>query len=169
MKTRAIKASEIESNWLVLDATGQTLGRLANQAAVTLMGKHKPIFSPHLDTGDHVVIVNAERVRVTGKKLEQKIYYRHSNYPGGLRAESLGTLLKRKPAWVMEHAVRGMLPRTKLGDKMMSKLRVYAGPEHPHQGQVNPGSGAEKREQRKPRPTAPTAPVTAEDAEPMST
>ena len=166
MKTRAIKASEIESNWVVLDADGQILGRLATQVATLLMGKHKALFSPHLDTGDHVVIVNAASVRVTGKKLEQKVYYRHSGYPGGLRAEPLGSMLKRKPTWVVEHAVRGMLPRTRLGEAMMRKLRVYAGPEHPHQGQVSPGSGAEKRPRGEREQVAGTA---AEEAEPMGT
>src|SRR3972149_3032526 len=123
MKTRAIKASEIESNWVVLDADGQILGRLATQVATLLMGKHKALFSPHLDTGDHVVIVNAASVRVTGKKLEQKVYYRHSGYPGGLREETLGSLLKRKPTWVLEHAVRGMLPKTRLGAAVVGKGR----------------------------------------------
>lgn len=166
MRTRAITPSEIESKWVVLDAAGQTLGRLATQAAMLLMGKHKAIFSPHLDTGDHVVIVNGSKVRVTGKKLEQKVYYRHSGYPGGLRAETLGSLLKRKPTWVMEHAVRGMLPKTRLGDAMMGKLRVHAGPEHPHQGQVSPGRGADKRAARRPERAASSA---AEEAEPMGT
>ncbi len=184
MKTRAIKASEIESKWVVLDAADQTLGRLATEAATILMGKNKAIFSPHLDTGDHVVVLNAAKVRVPGKKLEQKLYIRHSGYPGGLRSESLASLLQRRPTRVIEHAVRGMLPRTKMGDAMMSKLRVYAGPEHPHQGQVNPGSGAakeEKKEQKKRAARAPrkatqeptaaetTANVAAEEAEPQGT
>jgi large subunit ribosomal protein L13 len=136
------------------------------------MGKHKAVFSPHLDTGDHVVIVNAGQVKVTGRKLEQKVYYRHSGYPGGLRAETLGTLLKRKPTWVIEHAVRGMLPRTRLGDAMMGKLRVYAGPEHPHEGQVSPGTGAAKRARRQAAPEPQRiemAGTAAEEAEPQAT
>lgn len=135
MKTYAVKASEIERNWWVVDATDQTLGRLATRVATLLEGKHKPIYSPHLDTGDHVVVLNAGRIRVTGDKLRQKTYYRHSNYPGGLRAESLERLLERKPELVIERAVKGMLPQNRLGRAMFKKLKVYAGAEHPHQAQ----------------------------------
>ena len=135
MKTYAVKASEIERSWWVVDATDQTLGRLATRIATLLEGKHKPIYSPHLDTGDHVVVVNARRVRVTGDKLHQKTYYRHSNYPGGLKAESLEALLARKPELVIERAVKGMLPRNRLGRAMFRKLKVYAGAEHPHAAQ----------------------------------
>ena len=135
MKTYAVKASEIERSWWVVDATDQTLGRLATRIATLLEGKHKPIYSPHLDTGDHVVVVNARRVRVTGDKLHQKTYYRHSNYPGGLKAESLEALLARKPELVIERAVKGMLPRNRLGREQLRKLKVYAGPDHPHQAQ----------------------------------
>ena len=135
MKTYAVKASEIERHWWVVDATDQTLGRLATRIATLLEGKHKPTYSPHLDTGDHVVVLNAARVKVTGDKLIQKRYYRHSNYPGGLKEESLGTLLERKPELVIERAVKGMLPRNRLGRAMIKKMKVYPGAEHPHQAQ----------------------------------
>ncbi|HEX2221821.1 MAG TPA: 50S ribosomal protein L13 [Candidatus Limnocylindria bacterium] len=135
MKTYAVKASDIERRWWVVDATGQTLGRLATRIATLLEGKHKPSYSPHLDTGDHVIVINAERVRVTGDKLRQKIYYRHSNYPGGLRAESLEAVLARKPELVVERAVKGMLPQNRLGRAMYRKLKVYRGPNHPHEAQ----------------------------------
>lgn len=135
MKTYAVKASEIERQWWVVDASDQTLGRLATRIATLLEGKHKPIYSPHIDTGDHVVVVNAGRVRVTGNKLIQKRYYRHSGYPGGLKEESLQALLARKPELVIERAVKGMLPQNRLGRAMMKKLKVYSGTEHPHQAQ----------------------------------
>jgi large subunit ribosomal protein L13 len=135
VKTYAVKASEIERQWWVVDASDQTLGRLATRIATLLEGKHKPIDSPHLDTGDHVVVVNAGRVRVTGNKLVQKRYYRHSGYPGGLKEESLQALLARKPELVIERAVKGMLPQNRLGRAMIKKLKVYSGAEHPHQAQ----------------------------------
>lgn len=135
MKTYVVKASEIDRGWWLIDATDQPLGRLATRVATLLAGKHKPTWSPHLDTGDHVVVVNASRVRVTGNKLSQKHYYRHSNYPGGLREESLGDLLARKPERAVEMAVQGMLPRNKLGKAMFRKLKVYAGAVHPHEAQ----------------------------------
>ena len=135
MKTYAVKASEIERDWWVVDATDQTLGRLATRVATLLEGKHKPIYSPHLDTGDHVVVLNAASVRVTGDKLRQKSYVRHSGYPGGLREESLAALLERKPELVIERAVKGMLPQNRLGRAMFRKLKVYRGGEHPHQAQ----------------------------------
>jgi large subunit ribosomal protein L13 len=135
VKTYAVRASEIERRWWVVDARDQTLGRLATRIAVLLEGKHKPIYSPHLDTGDHVVVVNAEKVRVTGDKLRQKTYYRHSNYPGGLKAETLETLLGRKPELVIERAVKGMLPQNRIGRAMFRKLKVYRGAEHPHAAQ----------------------------------
>ncbi len=135
MKTYAVKASEIERHWWVVDATDQTLGRLATRIATLLEGKHKPIYSPHLDTGDHVVVLNAARIKVTGDKLIQKRYYRHSNYPGGLKEESLGRLLERKPELIIERAVKGMLPRNRLGRAMIKKMKVYPGAEHPHQAQ----------------------------------
>jgi large subunit ribosomal protein L13 len=135
VKTYAVKASEIERQWWVVDATGQTLGRLATRIATLLEGKHKPTYSPHLDTGDHVVVLNAANVKVTGNKLGQKRYYRHSNYPGGLKEESLEALLERKPELVIERAVKGMLPRNRLGRAMFKKMKVYSGAEHPHQAQ----------------------------------
>jgi large subunit ribosomal protein L13 len=136
VKTYAVKASEIERGWWVVDATDQPLGRLATRVATLLSGKHKPTWSPHLDTGDHVIVVNASRVRVTGNKATQKRYYRHSNYPGGLKEESLADLLARRPERVIEAAVRGMLPRNRLGRAMIGKLKVYPGADHPHQAQA---------------------------------
>ena len=135
MKTYAVKASEIDRGWWLIDATDQPLGRLATRVATLLAGKHKPTWSPHLDTGDHVIVVNASKIRVTGNKLTQKRYYRHSNYPGGLREESLEDLLARRPERVVESAVRGMLPSNRLGRAMIHKLKVYAGPDHPHEAQ----------------------------------
>jgi large subunit ribosomal protein L13 len=135
VKTYAVKASEIERQWWVVDASDQTLGRLATRIATLLEGKHKPIYSPHIDTGDHVVVVNAGKVKVTGNKLVQKRYYRHSGYPGGFKEESLQALLGRKPELVIERAVKGMLPQNRLGRAMIKKLKVYSGSEHPHQAQ----------------------------------
>ncbi len=135
MKTYAVKASEIESKWWVVDASDQTLGRLATRIATLLEGKHKPMYSPHIDTGDHVVVVNAGKIKVTGNKLLQKRYYRHSGYPGGLKEETLQTLMARKPELVIERAVKGMLPQSRLGRAMIKKLKVYGGAEHPHQAQ----------------------------------
>jgi large subunit ribosomal protein L13 len=136
IKTYSPKASEVTREWHVLDASGQTLGRLATQVAVYLRGKHKPTYTPHLDMGDHVVIVNAEKIQVTGAKLKQKIYYRHSGYPGGLKSRTLEEQLAKFPNRVIETAVRGMLPHTALGKAMYRKLHVYTGPSHPHRGQA---------------------------------
>ncbi len=136
MGTYSTKASDIERRWWVIDASGRTLGRLASEIAVLLRGKHKPIYSPHLDVGDHVIVVNAAKVKVTGNKLTQKIYYRHSQYPGGLKSTSLGKMLETHPTRVIEHAVKGMLPHNRLGAAMFRKLKVYPGAEHPHQAQV---------------------------------
>ncbi|HHV61705.1 MAG TPA: 50S ribosomal protein L13 [Firmicutes bacterium] len=133
--TYTVKAGDIERKWYVVDATGKTLGRLASQVASILRGKHKPIYTPNMDTGDHVIVVNAEKVAVTGDKLNKKIYYTHSLYPGGLKATRLVDLLKTKPERVIEHAVMGMLPHNRLGRKIIRKLRVYRGPEHPHEAQ----------------------------------
>jgi large subunit ribosomal protein L13 len=135
VKTYAVKAGEIEREWFVVDAEGKTLGRLASEIAKVLKGKHKPIYSPHLDVGDFVIVINAEKVRVTGHKLEQKFYYRHSGYPGGLKSISLRDQLARHPTRVLKAAVRGMLPKSKLGRRMIKKLKIYAGEEHPHQAQ----------------------------------
>jgi large subunit ribosomal protein L13 len=136
MKTYSVKQGEIEKAWHVVDAEGQVLGRLASQIAHILTGKHKPAYAPHLDCGDYVIVVNAAKVRVTGKKLDDKIYYRHSGYMGGLKKTTLGTMLEKKPERVIELAVRGMLPRNKLGRRLLGHLKVYAGPEHPHGAQV---------------------------------
>ena len=132
MKTYSVKASEIKREWHVLDAADQVLGRLATRVARLLMGKHKPIFTRNLDTGDYVVIINADKVRVTGNKAKQKVYYRHSGYPGGLKTISYDKLMETDPTRVIEHAVKGMLPHTRLGANMMKKLRVYVGDTHPH-------------------------------------
>jgi len=134
-KTCVTKNKDVQREWHVVDATGQTLGRLASQVAHILRGKHKPVYSPSVDTGDYVIVVNAERIHVTGRKLDQKIYYRHSGYPGGLKQITLRNLLQKYPARVIEHAVRGMLPKNRLGRRMFKKLKVYAGPAHPHAAQ----------------------------------
>jgi large subunit ribosomal protein L13 len=134
-KTFVTKKENVEREWFVVDASGQTLGRLAARVARVLRGKHKPIYTPAADTGDYVIVVNAEKIHVTGRKLDQKIYYRHSGYPGGLKEITLRNLLQKYPARVIEHAVRGMLPKNRLGRKMFKKLKVYAGPEHPHKAQ----------------------------------
>jgi large subunit ribosomal protein L13 len=142
VRTYATKASEIERAWYLVDASDQTLGRLATEIATILKGKHKPIYTPHLDCGDYVVVVNAEKVRVTGQKMDQKKYYRHSQYPGGLRSITLRDQLARYPERVIQAAVRGMLPKNRLGRRMIKKLKVYAGGEHPHQAQQpQPWSG----------------------------
>lgn len=135
MKTSSAKSHEIERKWFVIDAQGQTLGRLATRVATVLRGKHKPIYTPHIDCGDYVIVVNADKINVTGKKLDQKMYYRHSGYPGGLKQVSLRRQLQTHPERVIEAAVRGMLPKNRLGRKMFKKLKVYDGPDHPHQAQ----------------------------------
>ena len=135
VRTFSPKASDIQRQWHVVDASDVVLGRLASQVAVLLRGKHKPIFAPHVDTGDFVIVVNAEKVALSGKKLEQKHAYRHSGYPGGLTAVNYSDLLARHPERAVEKAVRGMLPKNSLGRQMLRKLKVYAGPEHPHQAQ----------------------------------
>ena len=135
MRTFSPKDSDITRQWHVIDATDVVLGRLASHVAVLLRGKHKPIFAPHVDTGDFVIVINADKVAISGSKLEQKRAYRHSGYPGGLRAVSYGDLMAKHPERVVEKAVRGMLPKNSLGRKTLSKLKVYAGPTHPHQAQ----------------------------------
>jgi large subunit ribosomal protein L13 len=135
-RTYNAKPGEVERRWYVVDADGQTLGRLATQVADTLRGKGKPQYTPHVDTGDFVVVVNAEKVHVTGNKLDQKRYYRHSGYPGGLRSRTLREQLDRRPTEVIRKAVRGMLPKNRLARQQLNKLKVYAGPEHPHQAQA---------------------------------
>lgn len=134
-KTFSAKASDVQRDWRVVDADGATLGRLATQIATILRGKHKTTFTPSLDTGDPVIVVNAAKIKVTGNKLKDKMYVRHSGYPGGFRAESLERLLERRPEEVIRRAVRGMLPQNRLGEQMIRKLHVYAGGEHPHAAQ----------------------------------
>ena len=135
MKTLFAKKGEVERKWHIVDAEGQVLGRLATQIASRLRGKHKPIFTPHVDTGDFVVVINAEKVRLTGNKLEKKVYYRHSNYPGGLKAETAKDRMESKPEEIMKAAVWGMLPKNRLGRTLIKKLKVYRGPTHPHEAQ----------------------------------
>ena len=135
LRTASAKEHEIQRAWLVIDAQGQTLGRLASRIATVLRGKHKPIYTPHVDCGDYVIVVNAEKVHVTGQKMTQKVYYRHSGYPGGLKQITLRDQLQKFPERVIEAAVRGMLPKNRLGRQMFKKLKVYAGPNHPHQAQ----------------------------------
>ncbi|MEA1872074.1 MAG: 50S ribosomal protein L13 [Chloroflexota bacterium] len=137
MKTYSPKAKDIEREWWVIDAADKTLGRIATQVANLLMGKHKPIYAPHIDTGDYVVVINAARVKVSGKKTEQKVYYRHSGYPGGLKSQRFEELFGKDPSRVIELAVKGMLPHNSLGRAMFKKLKVYPGNEHPHQAQVS--------------------------------
>ena len=135
MRTFTQKQAEIERDWYVVDAEGETLGRLASRIAPILKGKHKPIYTPHLDCGDFVIVVNAEKVRVTGRKLDQKFYHRHSGYPGGLSSISLRNQLDKHPERVLQAAIRGMLPKSKVGRRMIKKLKVYAGDAHPHEAQ----------------------------------
>ena len=134
-KSYMAKPGEVERKWYLVDASGKTLGRLASRIATILMGKHKPIYTPHVDTGDYVVVVNAEKIVLTGKKLDQKKYYRHSGYPGGLKVVTARQLLEKHPERLIYLAVKRMLPKNALGRRMLRKLKVYAGPEHPHQAQ----------------------------------
>jgi len=136
VKTYSTKLSDITHQWHVFDAKGKTLGRLASEVATLLQGKHKPIYAPHLNTGDFVIVVNAAKVRVTGKKAQQKLYYRHSNYPGGLRSTTFAHMIETHPTRVIESAVKGMIPHNRLGRDMMKRLKVYPGDAHPHQAQV---------------------------------
>lgn len=135
MKTYSAKKEDIERAWFIVDATDQTLGRMATQIATILRGKHKPLFTPHVDCGDFVVVINAEKLHVTGNRLDEKKYYRHSGYPGSLRTTTLRQALQDKPDFVIREAVRRMLPKNTLGRQMLKKLKVYAGPEHPHEAQ----------------------------------
>lgn len=135
MRTYSPKPGDVERQWHVIDANDVVLGRLSSQTATLLRGKHKAQYAPHVDVGDFVIIVNADKIALTGKKHEEKFAYRHSGYPGGLRANNYTTMLQRYPRRVVEKAVRGMLPHNRLGRQMMSKLKVYAGPDHPHQAQ----------------------------------
>ena len=135
MRTYTPKPTDVQRQWYVIDATDVVLGRLASQVATLLRGKHKPIYAPHMDTGDFVIVVNADKISLSGKKLEQKRAYRHSGFPGGLRAVAYGDLLKKHPTRAVEKAIKGMLPKNTLGRQMFSKVKVYAGPDHPHQAQ----------------------------------
>jgi large subunit ribosomal protein L13 len=136
VKTWNAKPGDVTREWYVVDAEGQTLGRLATRIADVLRGKQKPQYTPHIDTGDFVVVVNAEKIHVTGKKLDQKMYHRHSGYPGGLRSRTLREQLERRPTEVLRKAVKGMLPRNRLASAQLTKLKIYAGPEHPHAAQA---------------------------------
>jgi len=142
MSTRIPSAKEIQRKWFVLDASGKTLGRLATQAASILSGKLNPLYTPYIDTGDHVVIINAEKIVLTGLKADQKLYRRYTGFPGGLREESFIDLLKRRPEAIVEQAVKGMLPKSKMGRQMATKLKVYKGDKHPHQAQKPEPLGA---------------------------
>jgi large subunit ribosomal protein L13 len=135
MKTFSAKLSDIDRKWYIVDANGKVLGRLASEISMVLRGKRKPIFTPHMDTGDFVIVVNAEKVKLTGNKLKDKKYYSHTGYPGGLKETTAGKLLNEKPERVLISAVRGMLPKNRLGRQLIKKLKIYAGPEHPHSAQ----------------------------------
>lgn len=135
MRTFSLRAADVQRDWYVVDAEGQVLGRLATQIALLLRGKHKPTFTPSMDGGDFVIVVNADKVMLTGRKVEQKMYYRHSGYPGGMREIPFKEMMAKHPDRVIRLAVKGMLPKTRMGRKMLRKLRVYAGPEHPHAAQ----------------------------------
>ncbi len=147
MKTYSTKASDIKREWHVFDASDRILGKLATQVASLLMGKHKPMFTRNLDTGDFVVIINADKVRVTGNKAKQKLYYRHSGYPGGFKSISLEKMMQTNPTRVIEYAVKGMLPHTRLGASMLKKLRVYVGDSHPHLAQTKAASARSEAEE----------------------
>ena len=136
MATFSAKKNEIERSWFLVDAENKVLGRLATKIAAVLRGKHKPVFTPHVDTGDFVIVINADKIHLTGTKLDNKIYYRHSGYPGGIKGVSAGELLDKKPESIIQHAVKGMLPKNKLGRQQLKKLKVYAGTEHPHESQM---------------------------------
>ncbi|UCD88312.1 MAG: 50S ribosomal protein L13 [Desulfobacterales bacterium] len=135
VKTYTAKPTEVETRWYVVDASGCVLGRLASFVATRLRGKHKPLYTPHVDTGDHVIVINADKIALTGKKWDEKLYYRHSGYIGGLKSMTAKQLLQKRPEDLVMHAVRGMLPKNRLGRKMLKKLKVYAGSEHPHVAQ----------------------------------
>jgi large subunit ribosomal protein L13 len=135
MKTFSAKKEEVKRDWYVIDAEGKTLGRLASRIAHRLRGKHKPIFTPHVDTGDFIVVTNAEKIKLTGNKMKNKNYYRYSGYPGGLKVRTAEELLRKKPSELLHHAVKGMLPKNRLGRTLIKKLKVYAGTDHPHQAQ----------------------------------
>lgn len=143
MKTYSARPADIERKWHVIDASDKILGRLSTQIARLLMGKHKPMFTPNQDTGDFVVVINADKIRVTGNKAEQKTYYRHSGYPGGFRSITLGKTMQNKPTWVLEQSIKGMLPHTRLGARMKKRLKIYASDQHPHLAQTMASSEKE--------------------------
>jgi len=136
MKTFSAKKEDIEKDWYLIDAEGKVLGRLASEIARRLRGKHKPVYTPHVDTGDFIVVVNAGKVSLTGKKLTDKVYYHHTGYPGGIKSVTAGELLKKKPERLLRMAVKGMLPKNSLGRRMLKKLKIYSGSEHPHEAQT---------------------------------
>jgi large subunit ribosomal protein L13 len=148
MKTYSTKAGDVGRKWHVFDASGQTLGKLATQVATLLMGKHKPYYVPHLDTGDYVIVLNASKVKVTGNKAKAKMYHRHSGYPGGLTSVNFEKMIATHPERVIEHAVKGMLPHNRLGRAMYKKLKVYEGNSHPHEAQVRGSSEAKEGSER---------------------
>ena len=172
VKPPRIRASDLKPEWHVIDAEGKTLGRIASEVAVLLQGKHKAAFVPNLNTGDYVIVLNAEKVRVTGKKLEQKRYYRHSGYIGGLREETLGEVMEKAPTRALTRAIKGMLPKNRMGRRMLSRLKVYVGESHPHEAQLNAGAkaarAAEAREKaaksKKPTTTRRATKKAAEEA-----
>ncbi len=143
-KTHTTRAADLNPEWHVIDAKDKTLGRLSSEIATLLQGKHKPIYVPHLNTGDYVVVINAEKVRVTGRKLEQKMYYRHSGYHGGLKERTLSQVLEKSPTRVIQQSVKGMLPKNALGRRMLGRLKLYAGEQHPHEAQVRAGRGTKE-------------------------
>ena len=154
-KPPRVRASDLRPVWHVMDAEGKILGRLASEIATLLQGKHKPIYVSHLNTGDFVIVVNAEKIRVTGKKLEQKVYYRHSGYHGGLKEQTLSELMSRKPTRAIRQAVKGMLPKNIMGRRMLARLKLYAGASHPHEAQVN---ARPKTSESRPGPRCQTRP-----------
>ncbi|HUF52161.1 MAG TPA: 50S ribosomal protein L13 [Dehalococcoidia bacterium] len=161
MKTFSLSADDIRKDWVVVDAAGQTLGRLATMVAGLLMGKHKPTYSPHLDMGDNVIVLNATQIKVTGNKLEDKVYWRHTGYMGGIKSQNLATMMERHPERVIELAVKGMLPRNKLSKHVLRHLKVYAGADHPHEAQVN----ASKKTQKTPVAVAATEATSSTETE----
>jgi large subunit ribosomal protein L13 len=135
MKTIFVKQKDVEKKWYIIDAAGKRLGRLAVRVATVLRGKHKPIYSPHMDTGDYVIIINADKVELSGRKRLNKVYYRHSGYPGGMKSETFSKIIERKPTFPMEHAIKGMLPKGPLGRKLFTHVKIYSGENHPHKAQ----------------------------------
>jgi large subunit ribosomal protein L13 len=163
-KPRQTRPSDIKPEWRLIDAEGKTLGRLASEIAVLLMGKHRPIYVPNLNTGDFVIVTNANKIRVTGKKLKQKRYFNHSGYHGGIRERTLADLLEKWPTEAVRHAVKGMLPKNTPGRRMLSRLKLYAGPDHPHKAQLNAGARSARAAAATQREAEKTASVETEEA-----